>query len=94
MKYDETLKTLSRCFGEIEALMAIISERLHSNNVPFMAMFVEHWPEFTNEPLTYKLWNGVEHTQAVDGLCAIPTRLTSNDILEIVKHREILMRKF
>jgi hypothetical protein len=94
MKYNETLKTLATCFGEIEELMAIISERLHSSNVPFMAMFIEHWPEYTNDPLTYRIWNGVEHINAVAGLCATPTMLTSNDILEIVKHREILMRKF
>ena len=94
MKYDETLNTLDTCFRNIEILMAIVSERLRSSNIPVKAMLVEHWPEFTNEPLTYKMWNGVEHITATDGLCTIPTILTSNDILEIVKRKEILMRKF
>jgi hypothetical protein len=94
MKYNKKLKALAMCFGEIEELMAIISEILHSSNIPFKAMFVEHWPVFTNDPLTYKIWNGIEHIKAIEGLCAVPTMLTSNDILEIVKRKEILMRKF
>ena len=94
MKYNETLNTLAKCFDEIESLMTIVSERLRGSNIPVKALIVEHWPELINAPLTYKIWNGVKHLETVGETCAIPSTLTVDDIIGIVKRKEILMRKF
>jgi hypothetical protein len=94
MQYNETCSTLARCLDEIESLMAIVSERLRGSDIPIEGLFIERWPmEINNQPM-YKIWDGIRHLEPVGINHAMPSMLTANDILEIVKHREILMRKF
>lgn len=94
MKYNKTLNTLARCFDEIESLMAIVSKRLRGSNVPVKALFIERWPMETSNQAIYRIWDGFKHTEPLSGCYAVPTLLSADDILEIVKRREILMRKF
>lgn len=94
MKYNETIITLAKCFGEIEALMAIISERLRGSNIPVRALFVEHWQIEVNNRLRYRIWDGFEHRKSLSGDNVLPSYLSDLDILEIFKHKEILMRRF
>ena len=93
-KYSETRNTLAKCFKEMESLMAIISNRLEGVDVPVEALFVEYWPIFMSDQIMYKVWNGVEHLVPVGGKHAVPSMLTADNILEVVKCREILYRKF
>jgi hypothetical protein len=94
VKYNETLNTLAKCFDEIESLMAIVSERLRGSNIPAKALFVERWPIETSNQAMYRIWDGFKHTEPLSGCYAVPAFLTVDDILEIVKRREILMREF
>lgn len=94
MKYNETLNTLAKCFDEIESSMTIVSERLRGSNVPVKALFVERWPIGTSNQAMYRIWDGFKHAEPLSGCYAVSALLSADDILEIVKRREILMRKF
>ncbi|MCK5345825.1 MAG: hypothetical protein KAR20_20585 [Candidatus Heimdallarchaeota archaeon] len=93
-RHNEALNTLNICFNEIETLMAIISNRLECANVPVEALFVEYWPIFMSKQIMYKVWNGIEHLVPINGKHVVPSMVTADDILEIVKRREILYRGF
>jgi len=93
-KYNETHSVLIKCFNEMEELMAIITNRLQSADIPVEALFIEYWPIFLSNQVMYKVWNGIEHLKPMKGKHVVPSMVTADDILEIVKHREILYRKF
>lgn len=94
MQYNETHRTLTKCFKEIESLTAIITNRLQGAGMPTEALFIEHWPYFNTNQILYKIWNGNKHIAPVNKKHVVPSMITADDILEIVKHREILYRKF
>lgn len=94
MQYNETCSTLAKCLDEIESLMAIVSERLCGCDIPVKGLSVEHWPMDISNQHMYKIWDGIRHLKPVGMNNTIPSMLTVDDILEIVKRKQILMRKF
>lgn len=93
-QYIEALSTLTKCFEEMESLMAVISNRLCQNDIPVEALFVEYWPTFLSNHVMYKVWDGNKHLAPLDGKSVAPALVTAGNILEIVRYREILYRKF
>ena len=92
----EIIETLQRriiesCLMGIEDTTLTLTKQLSEIGINTEAISVEYWPRYNKEHVDLKIWDGDNHFFKHDG---IGINLTIDDVLAIVKRRQILKRKF
>lgn len=86
------LEEITKALLYIEDNLIILRNNLPPVGINIESISVENWPEFTEDSVEFKLWDGNNHIRSTNGVG--DTRLTVQDMIDITIRRQILRRKF
>lgn len=88
----ERNSTVAESLCNLGGYLIDLRNELVSVGVPLKDIEISNWPEFDKDNITIKLWDGNDYTKGIGRPNG--NNLTREDIIAIIKRRQILKRKF
>ena len=85
-------RTVSEALGGIRDYLLDLRDELVSAGIPLRDIGINNWPKFDKDNINIKLWDGNDYTKGIRRPGS--NYLTQEDIIAIVKRRQILKRKY